>query len=79
MENATHFEILRVGAEPHKRFLQKTMNGVNWTSSHFAHKFPSLDSAVEEANQHECIVIIWVDESLASDFPCWGEVNLSAL
>ena len=71
MEKATHFEILRVGAELDKRFLQKTMNGVKWTSSHFAHKFLSLDSAVEEANKHECVLIIWV--SLTS----WGEVNHS--
>jgi len=77
MEKATHFEVLKVGASPEKRFLQKTMNGVLWTSQGFAHKFLSLDLAVEEANKHENVVVIWVDETLASDFPCWGEVNHS--
>ena len=71
MEKATHFEILKVGAELEKRFLQKTMNGVNWTSSHFAHKFLSLDSAVEEANRLENVLTIWVSKT------SWGEVNHS--
>ena len=72
---ATHYEILKVGSEPNKRFLQKTMSGSNWTSQGFAHKFLDLGEAVKEQRQHENSYIIWVDESLKSDFPCWGEVN----
>ena len=71
MEKATHFEILKVGAEPNKRFLSITMNGHHWTSQGYAHKFLSLDSAVEEANRHENVLIIWVSKT------SWGEVNHS--
>lgn len=77
---ATHYEVLNLGvdgmgSEPNKRFLQKTMSGSNWTSQGYAHKFLDLGEAVKEQRQHKNSYIIWVDETLASDFPCWGEVN----
>ena len=71
---ATHYEILHVGAEPHKRFLQKTMSGANWTSSSFAHKFLDLSEAVKEQRKHECSYIIWVGVH-ANGQKGWGEVN----
>ena len=61
IEKEKHFEILRVGAELDKRFLQKTMNGVLWTSGNFSHKFASLAEAEAEASKHESVAIIWVD------------------
>ena len=58
-----HFEILKVGSEPKKRFLQKTMSGVLWTSRGYVHKFLDLGEAVKEQRKHENSYIIWVDES----------------
>ena len=73
----THYEVLKVGAEPDKRFLQKTMRGANWTSSSFAHKFLDLGEAVKEQRQHESTYIIWVGVHPASSDgrKGWGEVN----
>ena len=72
-----HFEILKVGSEPKKRFLQKTMSGVLWTSRGYVHKFLDLGEAVKEQRKHENSYIIWVDESKdAKEFyGSWGEVN----
>ena len=71
---ATHYEILKVGSEPNKRFLQKTMSGSNWTSQGYAHKFLDLGEAVEEQRKHENSYIIWV--GVHSDGQKgWGEVN----
>ena len=72
-----HYEILKVESEPSKRFLQKTMNGILWTSRGFAHKFLDLGEAVKEQRKHENSFIIWVDESEnAKEFyGSWGEVN----
>ena len=58
-----HFEILKVGAELHKRFLQKTMNGILWTSGNFAWKFATLTEAEAEASEHENVSIIRVSEN----------------
>lgn len=69
-----HFEILKVGVSPERRFLQKTMSGANWTNQWHAHKFLTLDEAKQEADSHENVVIIWVDESIHSGAN-WGEVN----
>jgi hypothetical protein len=63
------FLILKVGAELHKRFLQKTMCKDRWTSSSFAHSFLSLEEAETEAKQHENVRIIW------SDGQAWGDVT----
>ena len=51
------------------------MNGALWTSQGFAEKFFDLGEAVKEQRKHENTYIIWVDTTLVSDFPCWGEVN----
>jgi len=74
---ATHYEILKVGSEPNKRFLQKTMSGVLWTSQGYSQKFLDLGEAVKEQRKHENSYIIWVDESKdAKEFyGSWGEVN----
>ena len=79
---ATHYEILHVGAEPHKRFLQKTMSGSNWTSQGYAHKFLDLGEAVkEQRRQGDTAYIIWVGFYYkGGEYPCdkktaWGEVN----
>ena len=78
---ATHYEILKVGSEPHKRFLQMTMSGSNWTSQGYAHKFLDLGEAVKEQRQHENSYIIWVGFYYKDgEYPCdrktaWGEVN----
>ena len=69
MPKAKHYEILKVGTVPEKRFLQKTMRGVHWTNSFFAHKFLTLDLALEEASKHENVVLIWINGN------SWGEVN----
>ena len=81
---ATHYEILKVGSEPHKRFLQKTMSGSNWTSQGYAHKFLDLGEAVEEQRKHENSYVIWVGFYYkdGGEYPCdkrtaWGEVNRS--
>jgi hypothetical protein len=72
-----HYEILKVGSEPNKRFLQKTMSGVLWTSQGYSQKFLDLGEAVKEQRKHENSYIIWVDESKdAKEFyGSWGEVN----
>ena len=72
-----HYEILKVGSEPNKRFLQKTMNGILWTSQGFSHKFLDVGEAVKEQRKHENSFIIWVYESEnAKEFyGSWGEVN----
>jgi hypothetical protein len=68
----THYNITKVGAEINNRFLEKRMTGTHWTSSHFAHKFLSLESAQKEASKHENVRILWVDPT----DPCgWGEVH----
>ena len=78
---ATHYEILKVGSEPNKRFLQKTMNGINWTSQGYAQKFLDLGEAVKEQRKHENSYIIWVGFYYKDgEYPCdkktaWGEVN----
>ena len=64
-----HFEILKVGAEPNKRFLQKRMTGSHWTNKFHAHKFFTLKEASDEASSHENVKIIWVNGS------SWGEVE----
>jgi hypothetical protein len=74
MPKATHYEILKVGSEPNKRFLQKTMNGVHWTSQGYAHKFSDLANAVKEQRQHENCYIIWIGVH-ADGQKGWGEVN----
>ena len=71
---ATHYEILKVGSEPHKRFLQKTMNGVLWTSQGYAEKFLDLGEAVKEQRKHENSYIIWIG-FYGDKKPAWGEVN----
>jgi hypothetical protein len=75
---ATHYEILKVGSEPNKRFLQKTMNGTNWTSQGYAQKFLDLGEAVKEQRKHENSYIIWVGfyhkDGVAKQSG-WGEVN----
>ena len=71
---ATHYEILKVGSEPNKRFLQKTMSGIHWTSQGYAHKFFDLANAVKEQRQHENSYIIWVGVH-ADGQKGWGEVN----
>tara|TARA_Y100000310_G_scaffold312566_1_gene360001 strand:- start:245 stop:481 length:237 start_codon:yes stop_codon:yes gene_type:complete len=70
-----HFEILKVGAEPNKRFLVKGMcqPWVRWSSQHYAHKFFTLKEASDEASSLENVVIIWVNGNT------WGEVNSSVL
>tara|TARA_R110000824_G_scaffold55138_5_gene152037 strand:+ start:2912 stop:3169 length:258 start_codon:yes stop_codon:yes gene_type:complete len=72
-----HYEILKVGSEPHNRFLQKTMVGTNWTHKHYSHKFLDLGEAVEEQRKHENSCIIWVDKSKNATqfYGSWGEVN----
>ena len=68
----THYNITKVGAEIEVRFLEKRMTGKHWTSSHFAHKFLSLESAQKEASNHENVRILWIDPA----DPCgWGEVH----
>jgi len=69
-----HFEILKVGVSPEKRFLQKRMTGSHWTNQFHAHKFLTLGEAKQEASSHENVVIIWVDESIRNGAN-WGEVN----
>ena len=64
-----HFEILKVGASPEKRFLQKRMTGSHWTNQFHAHKFLTLGEAKQEASSHENVLIIWVNGSN------WGEVG----
>ena len=73
-----HYEILKVGSEPHNRFLMKTMmpTGLGlWTSQGYAHKFKDLGEAVKEQRMHENSYIIWVDESKNPPHGSWGEVN----
>ena len=78
---ATHYEILKVGAEPHKRFLSQTMSGVLWTSQGYAQKFLDLGEAVKEQRKHENSYVIWVGFYYKDgEYPCdkrtsWGEVN----
>jgi hypothetical protein len=68
-----HFEILKVGAEPNKRFLVKGMVQTHWSSQHYSHKFLTLKEASDEASSHENVTIIWVNGNT------WGEVNPSVL
>jgi len=68
-----HFEILKVGAEPNKRFLVKGMVQTHWSSQHYAHKFLTLKEASDEASSYENVTIIWVNGS------SWGEVAPSVL
>jgi hypothetical protein len=75
---ATHYEILKVGSEPHNRFLQKTMTGTNWTHQYHSHKFLDLGEAVKEQRKHENSYIIWVGfyhKDGADKQSGWGEVN----
>ncbi len=73
----THYEVLKVGAEPNKRFLVKGMVQDHWSSQHYDHKFLDLGQAVEEQRQHENTCIIWVGVHPASsdEQKSWGEVN----
>ena len=70
-----HYQILKVGSEPNKRFLQKTMNGVEWTSQGYAHNFFFLKDAYKESQKHENSYVIWIDESPEPPHGKWGEVN----
>jgi len=75
----THYEVLKVGAEPNKRFLVKGMcqPWTRWSSQEYAHKFLDLGEAVKEQRQHENTYIIWVGVHPASSDgqKSWGEVN----
>ena len=73
MPKATHYEILKVGAVPEKRFLQKRMTGTHWTNGFHAHKFLDLGEAVKEQRKHENSYIIWI--GFHGDQKGWGEVN----
>ena len=74
MPKATHYEILKVGAVPEKRFLQKRMTGTHWTNGYHAHKFLDLGEAVKEQRKHENAYIIWVGVHSNGE-KGWGEVN----
>jgi len=72
MENSTHYNITKVGADLENRFLEKRMTGTHWTSRGFAHKFLSLESAQLEAKRHENVRIIWIESAHPAG---WGEVH----
>ena len=66
------FNILKVGAELAKRFLQKDWDGtIRWGTHAFAHNFATLAEAKAEAGKHESVAIIWIDASHPAK---WGEV-----
>mgnify|MGYP003651201204 CR=1 FL=1 len=77
------YQILKTGAEPHKRFLALTRLGDLFSTSYGSTRFDSIEKAKIHLDrlksQGLAVHMIYVNTCKIDHLPAWGEVNRDAL